>query len=859
MSSRGPRRLYAVCDRATHSRLRVLIPVLILIAPFAGVVVGRTAPASALPLTLVPTSAQEHVTGMAVDQAGNVYIADDNPGDNNPSSGTFGIREYLRSASYAFAASRYIPATTTDQCGAPAQLLGSPGALAVDAAGDVFVVQEDCGQVLEMENPFTSNYRGQVVDVADIASPHPELQASPSSLSVADDTLGTHLVVAVHNAVAEFTQLGGGPWTFDGNILDTSSAPPSRLTPDYSAVSFAALFPTSGTGNEMVPRSTLYVLDANNGLVWNCSPTTPAQVDYCNSLTGDPFTAAGGFGGLFVDPLGDVFLSDFSDSVIQEWSPPCANLRLDPPVFLGEDTKSNIGCYSSWQYGQGLTVAHDTDNPTALSEDSLGDVFVLDDSGVVEFANVAFGQASDGGTTYQCSGVPMPQGMYLGDGTSSGGQIFGSSAGTISVAGDSFESPDYTLSVGSNETDVYLHGRVWCDRLTAYFDPYSVNAGPQEESFYVGSITTGPSGDTTAAGTYSSYAVPLGTTPLDTGTWRAGYVVTSATDVGGAHTTDTSGNLSASVTAASPDQQVTIGTTTLTQQTQTPCPLAKSGFCVLGYYIDIAAPPAPDDSTPITLTFTLQSVAIVNGKRLYPTVYHNGVQLPYCQTDPSTGRQVLDPSDDATGCIATVNPITGVPPVTVTVLTRTASVWTVGVPASRKTALTGRIVCDVTGTVTTSQPLLPAPARPRRTAFKFNGSFANCSGNYVGPKASALPVSGATFKGVGYEASNDCNAIANNVAPTMPVKLKIKWTSPSGKSPGSTTAILNLTPGWYGYLLFVDNTAEVTTGPAFDTEPINLPLLLTNEGAGWSGSCAGSTTTLTFPNPIDPAQVSIGT
>ncbi len=216
--------------------------------------------------TTLPTSGLSYPIGVAVDSAGDVFIADPN---------NFRVLELSKTAT------GYGPQTTL-----PFSSLDSPYGVAVDGAGDVFVADSVNNRVLELPKTATGYGPQETLPTSGLSSP----------LGVAVDSAGDVFIADPNNfRVLELskTATGYGPQT-------TLPFPFSSLVSPHGVA-------VDGAGDVFVADSvTLRVVELPKTSTGYGPPTTL------------PFSGLSQPFGVAVDSAGDVFVADTGNSRVVE-------------------------------------------------------------------------------------------------------------------------------------------------------------------------------------------------------------------------------------------------------------------------------------------------------------------------------------------------------------------------------------------------------------------------------------------------------------------------------------------------------------------------------------------------------------
>lgn len=276
--------------------------------------------------------------GIAVDAAGNVYIAD---------SGSQQVYKESPVAGGGYAQSTIGSGFT------------SPAGVAVDGAGNVYVVDSGANQVYE-ETLSASGYSQNVVPTSTLAAPK----------SVAVDGSGNVYIADTGNARILKETLGGG--------LYSEGAIPTGGTSASPAVA------VDGAGN-------VYTLDPANNLLFEASPSSTG---YSSSEV--PTSGLNNPTSLAVDGRGNIYIADTNNYRIVVESPTPTGYTqtlatgyegLNLPAGVAVDGAGNV--YASSTAG-GTVIEDDFSDPAVLN---AGTVSYATDSGAWGYAIYNFGTA----------------------------------------------------------------------------------------------------------------------------------------------------------------------------------------------------------------------------------------------------------------------------------------------------------------------------------------------------------------------------------------------------------------------------------------------------------------------------------
>jgi len=262
--------------------------------------------------------------GVAVDSFGNIYISD---------SGDRRIRIVSAGGAINGYAGTGTPCNPIAGCGdggaATSANLGNPWQIALDTAGDLFIVDSRASQVREvvaLTQTITTvagtGYTGFSGDggaatSATLNRPH----------GVAVDSLGNVLIADTDNQVIRQFQVGGNINTIGGggSGFDGSTANSAILG--------------AGRGVALDSAGDLYIADTYNSRVREVTPSSPpGTYGTINTIIGTGIAGFAGDGGwapsaeinfpasVTVDSLNNVYVADAGNQVIRQYNPGTGNL-----------------------------------------------------------------------------------------------------------------------------------------------------------------------------------------------------------------------------------------------------------------------------------------------------------------------------------------------------------------------------------------------------------------------------------------------------------------------------------------------------------------------------------------------------
>jgi len=300
--------------------------------------------------------------GVAVDAAGNLFIADV-------------YDEVIREVSTSgvvttVAGTSGVPGYSGDGGAASAAQLSSPTALALDAAGNLFIADAN-NNVIRRVNPA-----GAIATVAGggslayVGNGGPATNAVVNApQAVAVDAAGDLFIVDTLNDVIREVSPAGIITTVAGNGTFGYSG-------DGGAATAAQLYYPSGVAVDAA--GDLFISDSANNVIREVSPAgiiTTVAGNGTQGYSGDGGAATAAQlsypSGVAVDAAGDLFISDSANNVIR---------KVGPAGIITTVAGNGTAGYSG--DGAAATAAQLYD-PSGLAVDSTGDLFIADTSNSV--------------------------------------------------------------------------------------------------------------------------------------------------------------------------------------------------------------------------------------------------------------------------------------------------------------------------------------------------------------------------------------------------------------------------------------------------------------------------------------------
>jgi hypothetical protein len=340
--------------------------------------------------------------GLAADNAGDVYVAD--AGNNQ-------VREISPTGTITTVAGNGVYGDSGDGGPAVDAHLARPTALALDAAGDLFIADDGNNEVREVTPSGTISTvagNGILGDSRDGGSATSAELDGPAGLAV--DAAGDLFIAdAGNNEVREVTPAGTiSTVAGDGTPGDSGDGGPATSaeiqSPEGVAVDAAGDLFIADAGNsdvrEVTPSGTISTVvgDGTAGFAGDGGPATSAEIDNPQ--------------GVAVDAAGDLWIVDRDNRRIREVAP---GGTISSPVGCGEYLFSGNG---------GQASASEINTPIDVVANAAGDVYFSDslDNEVREItpSGEVLDVAGDGEYGYSGDGGPAtsaelwdPQGLAL--------------------------------------------------------------------------------------------------------------------------------------------------------------------------------------------------------------------------------------------------------------------------------------------------------------------------------------------------------------------------------------------------------------------------------------------------------------
>ncbi|GAB3625896.1 Serine/threonine-protein kinase PknD [Pandoraea terrae] len=301
------------------------------------------------------TSAQLVVpTGVAVDAAGNVYIAD---------VGNLRIRKVDTSGTITTIAGTGTSGFSGDGGAATGAQLAAPQGVAVDAAGNVYIADRDNSRIRKVDTSgiittmagngtYGSSGDGGAATSAQLASPQAVAADAAGNVYIADD----FRIRKVDTSGIITTMAGNGTRGFSGDGGAATSA--QLASPEGVAVDAAGNVCIADRDNLRIRKvgtsGTITTIAGNGTLTFggDGGPATAAQL--LNPS------------GIGADSAGNVYIADTSNERVR---------RVDASGAITTVAGSGVAGFSG---DGGSATSAQLNNPSAIATDAAGDVFVAD-------------------------------------------------------------------------------------------------------------------------------------------------------------------------------------------------------------------------------------------------------------------------------------------------------------------------------------------------------------------------------------------------------------------------------------------------------------------------------------------------
>jgi uncharacterized protein (TIGR03437 family) len=355
------------------------------------------------------TSAQVVTTGVAVDSTGNLYIADlYNSRIRKVSKGV--ITTVAGNGVYGYSGDNG-PATSAQ--------LGEPFGVAVDAAGNLYIADTLNARVRQVSNGVITTVAGGVNVVSDSGPATGAQLAEPKGVAV--DAAG-NLYIADYDRIRKVSSgmiatVAGG-----GNVVsDNGPATGAQLAQPYGAA-------VDSAGN-------LYIADLGNRLIRKVSNGVVTTVAGGGSVLGDNGPATGAQltwpGGVAVDAADNLYIAEQGSSRIRK---------------VSNGVIATVAGDGTWGYGgdNGPATSAQLSGPWGVAVDSAGNLYIADTR------NNRIRKVSNGViTTVAGNGTP---GFSGDNGPASNAQLNGPSGVAVDAAGNLYiaDSGNYRIRKVSN-------------------------------------------------------------------------------------------------------------------------------------------------------------------------------------------------------------------------------------------------------------------------------------------------------------------------------------------------------------------------------------------------------------------------
>jgi len=313
--------------------------------------------------------------GVTLDSAGNIYIADTN---NNSIREVTAVNSFITTI-----AGNNVRSFSGDFGAATSASLNNPSGVAVDSAGNIYIADRQNNRVrlVTKTTSIITTYAGG--SVGDNGTATSATLYSPNSVAV-DGQGNSYFVDTSNNLIRKVTASTGIITTVAGNGSLGYSG-------DNGAATSASLNNPSGVAVDS--NGNIYIADTYNSRLRMVTPggiiTTVAGNGSC-SYTGDTGFATGASlcnpAGVAVDSTGNIYIADSSNSCVRK---------------VTTDGKINtVAGNGSWGYSgdTGAAISANLSYPTGVAVDSIGNIYIADSN------NLRIRMVNPGGTITTVAG-----------------------------------------------------------------------------------------------------------------------------------------------------------------------------------------------------------------------------------------------------------------------------------------------------------------------------------------------------------------------------------------------------------------------------------------------------------------------
>jgi hypothetical protein len=420
--------------------------------------------------------------GVAVDSAGNVYVAD---------SGNNTIREVTPGGVVTTLAGSSVSYGSADGTGCAA-LFNWPGGVAVDSAGNVYVAEDSGNSTIRKVTPggVVTTLAGQpggsgsadgTGSAAQFDGPEGVAVDSAGNVYVADTGNDTIRKVTPGGVVTTLAGFAGSPGSADGTasaarfyypagvaldsagnvyVADTGNDTIRKVTPGGVVTTLAGLAGSSGsadgTGNAarfyhpegvaVDSAGNVYVADTGNDTIRKVTPggvvtTLAGLAGSSGSADGTGSAARFNYpGGIALDSASNVYVGDYHNNTIRK-------------VTSGGVVTTLAGLAGTTGTADGTGSAARFNGPAGVAVDSAGNVYVADT------LNSTIRKVTPDGVVTTLAGLPQfgQYGDPIGgsaDGTASAAQFNGPLGVAVASAGNLYvaDSDNNTIRIGTTNT-----------------------------------------------------------------------------------------------------------------------------------------------------------------------------------------------------------------------------------------------------------------------------------------------------------------------------------------------------------------------------------------------------------------------